>query len=128
MIPINFPLLIAGLLTIVGALVHIFAGEKTNIQSLLESNIPRNLKLELRGMWYVGSVVLALSGSVLLWLSFISDVEKAKWLIFFLALEFFLFSIVFFFLLLATGRDMLLKVPQWILLFAIGVLCAWGLI
>ena len=122
----NVQLLIAAILVLVGAAIHTFAGEKTDIKHLKRSQIPTGLKLEIRMSWYMAAIDMAVSGIYMLFLAFNDSLKGASLLVNFTALRFILYGIMAFLMLLITQRDYLSKVPQWILLIAIGLLAWWG--
>jgi hypothetical protein len=123
----NVQLLIAAILVLVGAAIHTFAGEKTDIKHLKRSQIPAGLKLEIRMSWYMAAIDMAVSGIYMLFLAFNDSLEGARLLVSFTALRITLYGVVAFLLLLITQRDYLFRVPQWVLLIAIGLMAWWGI-
>lgn len=122
----NIQLLIAAILTLIGAIVHTVGGEKINIKDLLQTGIPTNIKAELRMSWYLIAIDMAVSGIYLL-LMVIGTLAEHELLLGFIALRFVLYGIAALVQLLITQPDYLFKVPQWVLLTAIGLLVWWGM-
>jgi hypothetical protein len=121
----NIPVLIGAVLLIGAALVHILAGEATNIRALLASEIPSGLQQEFRLTWHVAGIDMLVSGGFMLGLAF-TDAEGGSLLIAFTALRVTLYGIAALALLLLTRRDLLFKVPQWILFLVIAGLLWLG--
>ena len=116
----NIPLFAAAILTLIGAIVHAIGGEKTDIKHLLHSEIPTSLKVELRMSWYLVAIDMAVSGIYML-LVVTGTLPEDGPLLGFIALRFVLYGACALMLLLLTQRDYLFKVPQWVLLMAIGL-------
>ena len=122
----NIQLFVAAILTLIGAIVHAIGGEKTDIKYLLHSEIPTNLKVELRMSWYLVAIDMAVSGIYML-LVVTGTLPDNEPLLGFIALRFMLYGVSALVLLLLTQRDYLFKVPQWVLLIAIGLVVWWGM-
>ena len=120
----NFPILIAGLLSLLSSLMHIIAGEKTNIVQLLKTDIQLSQKLELRGVWYTLGIDLAITGFLLLFIGFKSSLVGYELLILSICIRFILYGIAILFTILITEKRYLFKLPQWFLLLVIGII-AW---
>lgn len=119
----NILLLIAGILTVIAALVHSIAGEITTIRPLASAELKQVPKLELRAVWYMVTVHLFASAIMLFILAFAvnRDVVMGR----FLAIQFFGYGLGF--LGLAIVKQVgLFQVPQWVLLFLIAGLTYWG--
>jgi hypothetical protein len=123
----NAPLLVAAILLLMGALIHTIGGERTDIKHLMQSAIPASQKVELRMSWYLAAIDMAVSGIYVLLAALGSVVPRNETLLGFIALRFGLYGLSALLLLLFTRRDHLLKVPQWVLLIAIGLLVWWGM-
>ena len=123
----NVQLLISAVLILLGALIHTIGGEITDIRQLMASRMPTNLKIELRMSWYLAAIDMAVSGVYLLVIALTGDVNGAELFVSFTALRVTLYGVMAFLLLVITQRDHLLKIPQWILLIAIGVLAWFGI-
>ncbi len=120
----NRRLLIAGLLALFTAAVHIFIGTPEVHRPLLESHLSPDLKLMLYACWHLVSVMLAVSGVFLLRACAAPRKYHARELVIMLGLSWVAFGLVFVaFGLIYPG--MLLRLPQWILLLPVGVLCLW---
>jgi hypothetical protein len=124
----NGPLLASATLILIGAAVHTVGGEMMDIKHLKRSDVPANLKLELRMSWYLAAIDMAVSGTYLLYLAFNDTLQGARLLIGFTALRVTLYGLMALLLLLVTQRDQIFKVPQWILLIGIGLLAWWGIV
>lgn len=98
----------------------------TDIRHLMRSEIPTSLKAELRMSWYLVSIDMSASGVYLLLVA-TGTLEPNQLLLGFIALRFLLYGASTLTQLLLTQRDHLFKVPQWILLLAIGLLTWWGI-
>jgi hypothetical protein len=123
----NVQLCIAAALLLIGTTIHAIGGEKTNIKHLKRSKIPTNLKIELRMSWYLAAIDMGVSGLHLLFLAFNGSTEGARLLVGFVAIRVTFYGVVALLLLLATQRDHLFQVPQWILLVVIGLMTWWGM-
>lgn len=123
----NWLLFIAGILTGLTALVHAFAGERTDIRHLMASDVPLNEKIELRGVWHTFSLALGGSALLLFYAVFINQTALVEELLSGLAVFYILCGLMVLGLILGTQRDHLAKVPQWLLLLIIGGLMWWGL-
>jgi len=120
---LNVPLLIAGILTTLAALIHSIAGEITTIRSLASAELKQAPKLELRAVWYMVAVHLFASAIMLFILAFAvnRDVVMGR----FLAIQFFGYGLAF--LGLAVVKQVrLFQVPQWVLCFLMAGLTFWG--
>jgi hypothetical protein len=67
---LNFLILIAGILSILSSLIHIIAGEKTNIAQLFKTDIQLSHKIELRDIWYTLGIDLVITGFLLGFIGF----------------------------------------------------------
>ena len=123
----NFPILIAGIFSLLAALIHIFAGEKTNIAQLLKTDIQLSHKIELRGIWYALGIDLAITGFLLLFIGFMSSLSGYELLIVSISVRFILYGFAILSALLITEKRYLFKLPQWILLFFIGIFLWLGI-
>lgn len=123
----NVQLLIAAVLLLIGTTIHTIGGEKTDIKHLKRSGIPSNLKIELRMSWYLAAIDMGISGIYLLFLAFNGATEGARLLVGFVAIRVTFYGVVALLLLLTTQRDHLFRVPQWMLLVAIGLMTWWGM-
>ncbi len=118
----NRRLLIAGLLALFTAAVHIFIGTPEVHRPLLESLLSPELKLVLYACWHLVSVMLVFSGVFLLRACAASRRNINRELVIMLGLSWVAYGLVFF----AFGvvyPGMLLRLPQWMLLLPVGMLC-----
>ena len=123
----NFLILIAGLLSILSFLMHIIAGEKTNITQLLKTDIQLSQKIEFRSIWYTLGIDLAITGFLLLYIGFQSSLIGYELLILSIYLRFILYGIAVLFTILIIEKRYLFKVPQWLLLLVIGIIVWIGI-
>lgn len=122
----NVQFLVGAILLFVAFGIHVFAGEKTDVKELMQSNVPANYKAELRMTFHVIAVDCLISGIYLMILAFNNTIAGTNLLASFTALRFAAYGVMAFFLLLFTKRDHLLKFPQWVSLIAIGGVIWWG--
>lgn len=122
----NWLFLIAGIVAAIGALIHAFLGERTDIKSLLASSVPPNEKVELRGLWHGFSAILTLTAVALFLLSLTDLIENPRTVAHLIAVTYAAVSLAFLAVVLRAGTSMLARVPQWVLLLAIAVLAWWG--
>lgn len=121
----DISLAIGAMLLIGGALVHTFAGEATDIRALLASQIRSGLQQELRLAWHLAGIDMLVSGGFMLGLAF-TDVTGERLLVTFTALRVTLYGVMALALLLTTRRDLVFKVPQWMLMLVIAALLWLG--
>lgn len=119
----NIPLLMAGILTAITALVHSIAGEITTVRPLVNAELQPVPKLELRAAFYIVTVHLFASTIMLFVLAFAAnrDVVMGR----FLAIQFFGYGVAFLGL-AVVKRVGLFQVPQWIVFFLMAGLTYWG--
>jgi len=122
----NVQFLVAAILLFAALVIHMTAGEKTDVKELMQSNVPAGYKAEIRMTFYVIAVDCLISGIYLMVLAFNRSVAGTNLLANFTALRFVAYGVMAFFLLLFTKRDHLLKFPQWVSLIAIGGVIWWG--
>lgn len=117
-------LLSAGLLALFTALVHTFAGEKDVVRPFKATNTDLTIKKTLHAVWHLVTVFLFLSAFTLLWASY----QPMKELVIFIGLNYLLFAAVFLIISLATPwQHRLFRLPQWILLLSVSLLCFMGI-
>ncbi|MEM6805666.1 MAG: hypothetical protein AAF696_29985 [Bacteroidota bacterium] len=116
----NTYLLIAGILNLATAMIHLFAGQIDLIHPLMESELDIQIRTELLGAWHIVSVVLLGSSYMLIrqGLGSLQNQLLSKTI----AWAYILFSIVFILSSLYTHTF----APQWILLLPIGILVLLG--
>ena len=122
----NVQFFVGAMLLFVAFGIHVFAGEKTDVKGLMQSNVPANYKAELRMTFHVIAVDCLISGIYLVVLAFNNTIAGMNLLANFTALRFAAYGVMAFFLLLFTKRDHLLKFPQWVSLIIIGGVMWWG--
>jgi len=110
----NKYLLIAGILCMVTAFLHLISGQASLVSPLLISNTTDQVKGEWIGVWHMVTIILFYSAWILLRPFQSSQVELLK----FLGKSFIAFGLVFVMTSLYFG----LLTPQFILLIPIGVL------
>ncbi|MBI5932779.1 MAG: hypothetical protein HY867_03640 [Chloroflexi bacterium] len=110
----NIPLLIAGILTAITALIHSIAGELTTIRPLVNAEIKQIPKLELRAAFYIVTVHLFASAVMLFILAFATnhDIVMGR----FLAIQFLGYGAAFLGL-AVIKRVGLFQAPQWVVFF-----------
>ena len=74
------------------------------------------------------AIDMAVSGIYLLGVALKNTLPMNEILLGYIALRFMLYGLAALLLILFTQRDHLLKVPQWALLMAIGLLVWWGML
>lgn len=124
----NWFLIAAGILTMVAALIHALAGERTDIRHLMASDVPMNEKIELRGVWHTFSIALFGSALLSFYAAFVSRPAIVDSLLIGLASFYALCGLMVLGLIVTTRRDHLMRVPQWLLLLVIGAIMGWGAI
>lgn len=119
--------IIATILILIGLIIHSVGGELTDIYSLMNSDIPINLKIELRAIWYLVAIDFLISGIFMIIILKRKRIEKNKILINFIGLRMILYGMIFLILIILLKYDPF-QVPQWILLISIGLLLEWDFI
>ena len=119
--------LIATILILFGFIVHSIGGELMDIKSLMASDIPLNLKIELWAVWYLVAIDFLISGILMFYILKRNSIAENTLLINFIGLRMLLYGIVFLILIMILKFNPFL-VPQWILLIAIGILIEWDFI
>jgi hypothetical protein len=117
---------VAGMLTLLAAVLHAIAGERTNIQHLLATDMLLTEKIELRATWHFGSIGLAFAGIGLLAVGITDQPAVGPWTGYAVAITLGSFALVWIICTVISDRRLLLRVPQWILLLAIALLGWWG--
>ncbi len=120
-------ILIATLLIILGAVIHTVGGELTDIAALLKTNLPLNIQIEVRAVWYLVAIDFIISAGFLIYLLLKKQFSEHNMLIGFIGIRMLLYGIAFLLLILLTNPTFLFQVPQWILLMLIGILLLWDL-
>jgi len=119
-------LIIAGFIAALSAFIHTVFGERTNIKHLYASNVPKNEKLELRGVWHGFGVLMALTALVLFLSGITEIVEQPRTIVHAIAIVYSAIGLVFFWVVLRGGVRQVLQVPGWALLLSIAAFAWWG--
>ncbi|WP_114767914.1 hypothetical protein [Vibrio rhodolitus] len=122
----NIWLLIAGVLGIFTALVHVFAGQVDPVRPFLKSTLAEVPKATLLACWHLVSVTLISSSLVILYIAWF-DFSLQYLLVQFIGWLYVLFALVF----ISVGwyffaHKVFFTLPQWILLLPIGGLALYG--
>jgi hypothetical protein len=120
---LNIPLLIAGILTAIAALVHGIGGEMSPIRPLIKTDLQQVAKTELRAAWYMVTIHLFASAIMLFLLAV--DTNQNLLMGKFLSIQFLGYGLAFLLLAIVT-KIKVFQVPQWVLLFLIAGLTFWG--
>lgn len=116
----------AGIIGIVTALIHIFAGQVDPVRPFLKLEFHDGRKATLLACWHMVSVMLFFSSLVFIYIGWYS-LETIYLTIIGLSASYLIFSMVFvivgwwFF-----GVKVFVKVPQWLLMLPIGCLSLYG--
>ena len=116
----NYPLLIAGIICLLTALLHTIGGQIDLISPLIDSELTTQTKTELLGVWHMITVLLFVFAYILL-RNGIHLSQKAS--VELIAILFIFFGLVFILVSFTQGT----LAPQWILCLPIGGLSWWGL-
>lgn len=123
----NRLLVIAALLAAFTAAAHIFAGGTDVAVPLLASSIAEEPKLTLYAVWHMASVTLAMSAVALFVGSLPRHAYAARYLVLFVSALWCAFGVVFLVVVaIQPENGWLLKLPQWLLLFPVGLLGLWA--
>jgi hypothetical protein len=115
-------ILIAGIIALLTAMVHIFMGTPLVHRPLLSSALALDLRLLLYACWHLVSVMLLASAAFLLRACTARRICQSRDLIMLVGVSWIGFGVVF----VAIGLSFpgaLLRLPQWTLLLPVGVLC-----
>ena len=123
----NKILLLAAIICILTAGIHIIMGNSTVVDPFLGSDLAQVPKLTLFAVWYMVSAVLALTAVMLVYLSF-RNAHGEKASIFFFGVAYIVFGLIFLAVCFMHFNDNLfMDLPQWVLLLPIGALLLWEL-
>ncbi len=117
--------IIAAGLMILAFLIHVIAGELTDIRALISTSMANVFKLEIRVVWHLVSIDFLISGAFLIIIHFKNSIDKNELLIDFIGLRMLLYGFLFFIMIIFTDVSLLFQAPQWILLICIGLLLEW---
>ena len=118
----NIHWIIAGVINLLTAFLHLIGGQMSLVDPLSKSNLELQVKTELLGVWHMVTVMLFMSSIVLLMFGLKPKEEISKAFISFIAYSYVLFSICF----IAAGIFNAQFAPQWTLLLPIGILTIIG--
>ncbi len=110
--------MIAGILCLFTAFVHLIGGQLDLVNPLLESNLTAQAKTEWLAVWHVITVILFLSAYYLIKSGLNPMKNQNSDVLQLIGILFILFSIVF----IVSSLWMKIFAPQWILLLPIGLL------
>ena len=117
----NTWILIAGIIGLFTAFVHIIGGQLDPVRPFLKSELPDVLKATLLGCWHMVSVFLLISGGVLAYVGWF-NLNSFQNIVIAISTSFILFSLVFIFVGWYFFKfKTFVKLPQWVLLLPIGV-------
>lgn len=114
---------ISGILNLLTALIHLFAGQVDLVQPLLQSDLLNQQKGEFVGVWHMVTIFLFFTAILLLRVGFARDEPKSVDQLKSISLLYILFGIPF----IAMSIYYELLIPQWILLMPIGILLQLGI-
>jgi hypothetical protein len=114
----NVYLIVAGLINLLTALLHTFAGQIDLINPLMDSNIELQTKSELLSAWHIVTILLFATAFILLKNGFRWSVSEDKTAVRYIGYLYILFCIPFIVVSFMNN----LFAPQWILLLPIGLL------
>jgi hypothetical protein len=123
---VNIWIFSAGIIGLLTAVVHIFAGQVDPVRPFLKSDLPDIPKATLLACWHIVSVTLFICGLALTYIGWF-NLDVFLNLVLSISIAFVIFSLVFvavgwhFF-----GLQTFIKLPQWVLLLPIGVLGVIG--
>lgn len=114
---------IAGIINLLGAILHTIGGQIELVNPLLDSNISIQQKSELTGAWHIVTILLFLTSYIILRIGFKKDSTREKELLRPIAVLYILSGIPFIVVSFLHG----INAFQWILLMPIGVLLLSGI-
>ena len=116
----NTYLLIAGILNLATAIIHLWGGQMDLINPLMESGLDIQIRTELLGVWHIVSVILFGSAYILIQqgLRKMPNPQLTR----IIGWAYILFALVF----ILSSLFTLTFAPQWILLLPIGLLAILG--
>ena len=119
----NRTLVVASLIAMVTAGIHVFMGGVSVAEPLLASALEIRPKLILYAVWHMASVALVLSALALFVASLQRQADAMRSLVRFISLLWCAFGLVFL-AIVATAPDKgwLFQLPQWALLLPVGLL------
>jgi hypothetical protein len=116
----NIPYVAGTALLLLAALVHIVAGELTNVTVLIQSAITAGLRAEWRAVWYIAGLDLLISG-LYLFIQFRQRAQAGSTAVRkFIGLRLVFYASAFILAIVLTDAGLLFNLPQWILLALAG--------
>jgi hypothetical protein len=122
----NWQLLIAGILALIATAGHAIGGEMTNIRPLMKTDLPQNLKVGFRNVWHMVSIAALASALMLLFMGIAAPNFNVMVIARGIAVAFALWGAIWLVLTAITNAQLLIKLPQWILMFAVAIFAWWG--
>lgn len=123
----NRTLVLASLIAMVTAGIHVFMGGASVVEPLLASTLADRPKLILYAVWHMASLALALSALALFVASLPRQADAMRSLVRFVSLLWCSFGLAFLAVAAtAPGAGWSLQLPQWALLLPVGLLGWWG--
>ena len=113
----------AGIINLLTAFIHLIGGHFDPILPFVSSDLAVIPKATLHAVWHMVTVMLFFSSSVLLYIGIKPNKYASKQIAALLGALYVLFSIVFIVVNIGYG---FFKLPQWVLLFPVGVLSLYG--
>lgn len=123
----NILLLISAIMALIAFAIHGIAGEITDIKTLLKTDYPESYKIEVRMVWHAFTIDMLFNAIILFIIAIGDSIQEFEALIIVLSLKFILFGFTCLGVILYTNKSYILKVPQWALLFLLGIICGGAL-
>lgn len=111
-------LLIAGLLNLFTAFLHLIGGQLSLIDPMMETDLVNQVKFELLGAWHMVTIVLFYTSYILIKNVLSIKLIEHKEILSFIGFLYIFFGLPSLILTLVNGQ----LIPQWILLIPIGIL------
>ena len=115
--------IIAGFINLGTAFIHTIDGQSSLIDPILESNLSDEVKSQLLGVWHIVTIILFFTTYYILYVGFKRKAIQSITLIKFIGILYVIIAIPFVF----SGFIYEMLVPQWVLLFPIGILVLFGI-
>ena len=114
--------LIAGVINLFTAILHLVGGQITLVDPMLQSELSAQVKTELVGAWHIVTIVLYFTSIVLLKHGLKPRNEQGKTLIQFIGINYVFFAGCF----MVSSVVFVQFAPQWVLLLPIGIVALLG--
>lgn len=118
----NIYWMIAGIINLFTAILHIVGGQLDLVNPLLESDLSHPTKTQWLGAWHIVSVILVVSSYYLLKYGSNANQSSSEAIVRLFGMLYLLFAGAF----IASSLWMNVFAPQWILLLPIGILSLIG--